>query len=98
MNGLSNMVNGDTDYCPDTYYYWNDNQSVKKDTSRNENPGNDTEYFTSYNIMDRYSMKNSITVDQVARIRMHIEKCPSRWMYKSKFPFTGKREDWEALD
>lgn len=98
MNGLSNMVDGDTDYCPDTYYYWNDNQSVKKDTSRNENPGNDTEYFTSYNIMDRYSMKNSITVDQVARIRMHIEKCPSRWMYKSKFPFTGKREDWEALD
>lgn len=96
MNGMSNMVDGDTDYCADTYYYWNDNQSVMKDTSRNDNPGKNTVYFTSYNIMDRYSKKNSITADQVARIRMHIEKCPSRWMYKSKFPFTGKREDWEA--
>lgn len=98
MNGLSNIVDGDTDYCADTYYYWNDNQSVMKDTSKNESKGKNTVYFTSYNIMDRYSNKNSITVDQVARIRMHIEKCPSRWMYKSKFPFTGKREDWEAVN
>ena len=25
FNG-GNLVNGDTDYCPDTFYYWNDNQ------------------------------------------------------------------------
>ncbi|HJA16000.1 MAG TPA: hypothetical protein H9796_13140 [Candidatus Butyricimonas faecavium] len=95
----SNLVNGDTDYCPDTYYYWNDNSSVLKNTSKEEDSMDEnTEYFTSYNVMDRYSWKNSITVDQVARIREHIEKCPSRWMYKSKYALTGLREDWEAIN
>ncbi len=93
--GGTNIVDGDTDYCPDTYYYWEDGQSVYKNTSKDEIPGEDAEYFTSYNIMDRYSKKTSVSVDQVARIREHIAKCPSRWMYKSKYPFTGKREDWE---
>lgn len=98
-NGVSNIVNGDTDYCPDTYCYWNDASSVFKNTSEKEDAvDEDTEYFTSYNIMDRYSWKNSITVDQVTRIREHIEKCPSRWMYKSKYAFTGLREDWEAVN
>lgn len=96
--GITNLRDGDTDYCPDTYYYWNDNQSIFKNTSKEEKPDKDAEYFTSYNIMDRYSKKTSISVDQVARIRAHIEKCPSRWMYKSKYPFTGKQEDWEAIN
>ena len=97
--GTTNLVDGDTDYCPDTYYYWNDGQSVFKNTSKDEETVDETtEYFTSYNVMDRYSKKNSITVDQVARIREHIEKCPSRWMYKSKYALTGLREDWEAIN
>ena len=94
----TNLIDGDTDYCPDTYYYWNDGRSVFKNTSKEEDSvDEDTEYFTSYNIMDRYSRKNSVTVDQVARIREHIKKCPSRWMYKSKYALTGLREDWDAV-
>lgn len=93
----TNIVDGDTDYCPDTYYYWEDNQSIFKNTGKNGIPDEDSEYFTSYNVMDRYSKKTSITVDQMKRIREHIEKCPSRWMYKSKYPFTGNRGDWKAL-
>lgn len=96
--GITNIVDGDTDYCPDTYYYWNDGSSVFKNTSKKEGTVDEnTEYFTSYNIMDRYSWKNSITVDQVKRIREHIEKCPSRWMYKSKYALTGLREDWDSV-
>ena len=92
--GISNIVDGDTDFCPDTYYYWNDNSSIFKNTSKDGLIGEDTEYFTSYNVMDRYSKKTSVSVDQVTRIREHIKKCPSRWMYQSRFPFTGRQEDW----
>ncbi len=84
FNG-SNMVNGDTDYCPDTYYYWNDNLSVFKTDS--------SQLFTSYNVIDAYSYKNSISADQAARIRRCLERCPSRWMWKSRFAFTGKISD-----
>lgn len=80
-----NLVDGDTDYCPDTYYYWNDNLSVFKTDS--------THLFTSYNVIDAYSYKNSVSVDQAARIRLHLERCPSRWMWKSRFAFTGRRSD-----
>lgn len=84
MNG-GNVVDGDTDYCPDTFYYWNDNLSVFKTDS--------TRLFTSYNVIDAYSYKNSISVDQAARIRLHLDRCPSRWMWKSCYAFTGKRSD-----
>lgn len=84
FNG-SNMVNGDTDYCPDTYYYWNDNLSVFKTDS--------SQLFTSYNVIDAYSYKNSVSADQAARIRRCLERCPSRWMWKSRFAFTGKGSD-----
>ncbi len=80
-----NLVDGDTDYCPDTPYYWNDDLSVFKTDS--------THLFTSYNVIDAYSYKNSVSVDQAARIRLHLDRCPSRWMWKSRFAFTGKRED-----
>lgn len=84
LNG-GNMVNGDTDFCPDTPYYYYDNLSVFKTDS--------TMLFTSYNVMDAYSYKNSVTVDQAARIRRCLERCPSRWMWKSRFAFTGRKED-----
>ena len=91
--GETNFVDGDTDYCPDTPYYWNDFSTVFKNNSRGKTTNESTLYFTSYNVMDNYSYKNSVTVDQVTRIRMHLDYCPSRWMYKSKFAFTGNLED-----
>lgn len=88
----TNFIDGDTDYCEDTPYYWNNGLSVFKNNSKSGS-GDNILYFTSYHVMDRYSYKNSISCDQVARIRLNLEYCPSRWMYKSKFAFTGKIED-----
>lgn len=88
----TNFIDGDTDYCSDTPYYWSNGNSVFKNNSKDGTEDNIL-YFTSYHVMDRYSYKNSISCDQVARIRLNLEHCPSRWMYKSKFAFTGKIED-----
>ena len=88
----TNMVDGDTDYCADTPFYWNNGQSVFKNNSKSGSSGNIL-YFTSYNVMDKYSYKNSLSYNQVERIRLNLEHCPSRWMYKSKFAFTGKVAD-----
>jgi len=88
----SNFKNGDTDYCQDTPFYWSSTQSVYKNNYHSSLNANDVHLFTSYNIMDGYSYKNSITLDQVKRIRQVLERCPSRWMYKSKFASTGKKE------
>lgn len=80
-----NLVDGDTDYCPDTYVYslTNNNSIYKTDYFEGK-------YFTSFNIMEAKSRKNSITVDQANRLREVVEKCPSRWSYKSDWAFTGK--------
>ena len=85
---------GDTDYCPDTYFYSKWNQLIYKNNDLSEcsydldvDP---IEYFTSFNVMDRYSRKNSLSVDQVKRIRSVIKACPSRWAYKSTWAFTGE--------
>lgn len=86
---------GDSDYCPDTYsfdygYY----PTVFKGNNLDGQPENDPtrpmEYFTSFNVLDMYSYKNSLSVDQVKRLRMVLEQCPSRWAYKSKWAFTGE--------
>lgn len=86
---------GDSDYCPDTYsfdygYY----PSVYKGNNLDGQPENDPtrpmEYFTSFNIMDIYSRKNSVSIDQTVRMRKVLEQCPSRWSYKSNWAFTGK--------
>ena len=88
LGGITNMVNGDTDYCEDTPYYWGEISSVFKNNGKGDQKEG-VMYFTSYNIMDRYSYKNSISCDQIDRIRQHLDRCPSRWMYKSDFAFTG---------
>lgn len=87
-----NFKNGDTDYCQDTPFYWTSAQSVYKSNLHATLNSDDVHYFTSYNIMDGYSYKNSITLDQANRIRQVLKRCPSRWMYKSKFALTGKKE------
>lgn len=88
----ANFKNGDTDYCSDTPFYWTNGQSIYKSDYHANLHADDVHSFTSYNIMDGYSYKNSITLDQVNRIRQILERCPSRWMYKSKYALTGIKE------
>ncbi len=86
------FVDGDNDYCADTYsYYSGYNSSIYKNNRLyKEDPNASYEWFTSFNIMDRYSRKNSVTVDQVNRIRKVLDQCPSRWAYKSTWAFEGR--------
>lgn len=86
---------GDTDYCPDTYFYSKYSELIYKNNdlskcSQYPYKVDPIEYFTSFNVMDRYSRKNSLSVDQVKRMRSVIKSCPSRWAYKSTWAFTGK--------
>ena len=85
---------GDSDYCPDTYSFdYGFYPSVFKANNLDGQPENDPtrplEYFTSFNVMDMYSYKNSLSIDQVKRLRMVLQQCPSRWAYKSDWAFTG---------
>ena len=87
----ANIVDGDTDYCADTYMFSEiNNFSVFKKSYTDGLTFMDQEYYTSFNIMEKYSRKNSITADQAARMRQFIEKCPSRWSYKSRWALEGK--------
>ncbi len=80
---ITNFVDGDTDFCSDTYMTDKADLIFKKSYITEE-------WFTGCNIMIRNSRKNSITYDQVQRVRQIIESCPSRWSYKSDWAFTGK--------
>lgn len=87
-------ADGDSDYCPDTYSYdYGFYPGIYKANNLDGQPDNDPtrplEYFTSFNIMDIYSHKNSLSLDQVKRLRMVMKQCPSRWCYKSQWAFTG---------
>ncbi len=80
------LFDGDTDYCPDTDVYTpGGNFSIYKREYF------DDRMFTTFNVMAGSSRKNSITLDQAKRIREVLEKCPSRWYYKSKWAVTGKK-------
>ena len=46
--------------------------------------------FYAVNIMDDGSYKNTISMDQVKRIRTITDNCPHRWAWKSDWAFTGK--------
>ena len=85
-----------SDYCEDTVPYdiyeesWydvNDN-SANNRLKITENG----ELFYSTNIMDTYSYRSTITMDQVKRIRTITDNCPLRWAWKSKWAFTGKED------
>ena len=90
LNDTDEIVDGDTDYCPDTYFYVESgNFTVFKSSYSGKPTYYPKEYFTSFNIMEKYSRKNSITADQAARLRLFAEKCPSRWSYKSQWAFEG---------
>ena len=83
---------GDIDYCPDTYTSYSSYYPMvfKANDLPYQPEGLEKEWFTSFNVMDRYSRKNSVSVDQALRMRMVLERCPSRWAYKSDWAFTGK--------
>lgn len=86
---------GDNDYCADTYNYFSTfYTSVYKANNLKDqpeiSPDRPMEYFTSFNVMDVYSRKTSVSVDQAQRMRKVLEQCPERYAYKSKFAFTGK--------
>lgn len=86
---------GDSDYCPDTYsydygFYPGIYKANNLDGQPEICPERPMEYFTSFNIMDLNSRKNSISVDQAKRVRMVLKQCPQRYAYKSNFAFTGK--------
>ncbi|MGZ2370019.1 hypothetical protein ACXR6G_09560 [Ancylomarina sp. YFZ004] len=80
---VSNMVDGDTDFCGDTPIYDYGYSLYKKHYVTGAK-------FTTYNIMAQYSRQNSITYDQAKRVREVLQKCPTRWSYKSDWAFTGK--------
>lgn len=83
--------NGDNDYCPDTYFYYSgySNGIYKNTRLYKEDAEAEYEWFTSYNIMDAYSRKSSLSADQASRIRNVTELCPDRWCWKSQWAFTG---------
>lgn len=91
--GLLTTESEKEDYCDDTFTYksytepWNtqlggSNSRLKIST--------DGLVFYSVNVMDNSSYKNTISMDQVKRIRMITDYCPHRWAWKSQWAFTGK--------
>ena len=91
--GLYPSFRGDSwgakdDFCDDTYTSANVYMSLEKwtyqgtdENGRSIKNGNEI-YYNSYNIMDAYSPANTITYDQVKRIRTVIDNCPFRMMRK----------------
>lgn len=91
--GLLDTENQTEDYCEDTFAYntykepWN--TALEGSNSRLK-ISTDGLIFYSVNIMDASSYKNTISMDQVKRIRTITDNCPHRWAWKSDWAFTGK--------
>lgn len=75
-----NLVDGDTDYCPDTYVYESKYFAAEKWTYTERKW--DRIYYDSYNIMDESSAATTISYDQALRIHKVMENCPLRMMRK----------------
>ena len=91
--GLLETRSQKEDYCDDTFTYksyiepWN---TIGNGSNSRLKITMDGLLFYSVNIMDESSYKNTISMDQVKRIRMITENCPHRWAWKSQWAFTGK--------
>lgn len=87
-------TNGE-DYCDDTFRYkpyvepWNTEGNASNSRLKISDDGL---IFYSVNIMDNSTYKNTISMDQVKRIRMITDNCPFRWAWKSQWAFTGKED------
>lgn len=91
--GLLETKSQKEDYCEDTFAYekyrepWNSDESASSSRLKISTDGL---LFYSVNIMDESSYKNTISMDQVKRIRTITDNCPHRWAWKSDWAFTGK--------
>lgn len=91
--GLLSTKSKNEDYCDDTFAYstyrnpWDKNDSASNSRLKISTDGL---IFYSVNIMDESSYKNTISMDQVKRIRTITDNCPHRWAWKSNWAFTGK--------
>ena len=96
--GLLSTADEEEDYCDDTFAYTSYTEPWNAPSGENSsNYGNsrlkistDGLIFYSVNIMDESSYCNTISMDQVKRIRTITEYCPHRWAYKSQWAFSGK--------
>lgn len=85
-----NKLDGDFDYCPDTYSYKSGYIITEKRTfpykieTKKGPDGKETErkehyyFYNSTNVMDQPTAATTITRDQAARIRQVIRDCPLR--------------------
>ena len=86
--GLLDTENQKEDYCEDTFAYntykepWN--TALEGSNSRLK-ISSDGLLFYAVNIMDDGSYKNTISMDQVKRIRTITDNCPHRWAWKKYF-------------
>ena len=91
--GLLETKSEKEDYCDDTFTYknykepWN---TVGDGSNSRLKISSDGLLFYAVNIMDDGSYKNTISMDQVKRIRTITDNCPHRWAWKSDWAFTGK--------
>ena len=69
-------VNGDVDYCSDTYTSYP--SSFLNRSSYSEEEGAVSHTYDAFNIMDKYSKSTSLTYEQALRIRTVLENCPGR--------------------
>ena len=90
--GLLETKNEREDYCDDTFSYrkyvepWN---TIGDASNSRLKISTDGLLFYSVNIMDESTYGNTISMDQVKRIRMITDYCPHRWAWKSQWAFTG---------
>lgn len=91
--GLLETKSNKEDYCDDTFTYskytepWD---KVGDGSNSRLKITPDGLIFYSVNIMDESTYKNTISMDQVKRIRTVTDYCPHRWAWKSDWAFTGK--------
>ena len=88
--GLLDTENQKEDYCEDTFAYKEPWNTALEGSNSRLKISTDGLIFYSVNIMDASSYKNTISMDQVKRIRTITDNCPHRWAWKSDWAFTGK--------
>lgn len=71
------FVDGDVDFCSDTYTYELGPIALEKNTYSDDKEA-PVIYYNSYNIMDGSSASTSLTYEQALRMRKVMANCPGR--------------------
>ncbi|MCG8581668.1 MAG: hypothetical protein MI866_17210 [Bacteroidales bacterium] len=87
FENFSELVDGDIDYCDDTYSYSIISYGNATNKEKRSSVGT---YFDSENIMDIISTNKVTSVEQVKRMRWVLENSPSRQAWKSSYALTGQ--------